>query len=282
MEELELDRILSIISELNEAGTRFISFTGGEPLLREDLGEIINKATSFGIRVYVNSNGKLVPDRIDILKNASLIKISLDGPKLINDRIRGKGNFDEAIKALDLLKKTGVNVEINAVISKVNINHISEIINIAKGLNVGVSFQPATLSVFGEDIKNPISATAEEYRDVIKFLIDQKEGGSQTILNSLTSLKHLHSWPALKKLPCAAGLLSCRIEPDGKLFACGWKPVIDEKNGLDLKKYSLNRAFEMIEAPECNGCWASAVVEFNLLMSFNPNACFNFLKEKAL
>jgi len=62
--ELNTKDIIGLIKELAFLGTKFISFSGGEPLLREDLGDIIDFCKMKGIYVSINSNGTLVKEKI--------------------------------------------------------------------------------------------------------------------------------------------------------------------------------------------------------------------------
>ena len=80
-EELDLPQVEKIIDELSCLGTKWISFTGGEPLLRSDLESIIAYAKSKNIYVSVSTNGVLVPEKINILKLADKVKLILDGPE---------------------------------------------------------------------------------------------------------------------------------------------------------------------------------------------------------
>jgi len=278
--ELGTAKILSILDQLKQAGTKFIAFTGGEPLLRNDIETIIERAVSLGMNVVVNTNGRLVPEKFTAIRNISLLRISLDGPQAINDSIRGKGSFDSAIEALKISKQAGLRAQINTVISKNNAKYIPQVIDICKKLDIGVSFQPATRLVFGEKIMNPISASSKEYQAAINFLINQKLKGCRIILNSLPALKYLHYWPKKRKLNCAAGLLACRIEPDGELFACGGKPVMDLDYGIGLKEYSFDKAFRLLKKPPCDGCWCNIWLDFNLLRLLNPIVSFKIIKER--
>ena len=175
---------------------------------------------------------------------------------------------------LKICKEQGLKADVNTVISKLNAGHIPYIVDVCSSLNVNVSFQPATEFIFGEYKKNPILPSLEQYRQAIDFLIEQKRKGCSLIVNSLPSLNYLRYWPGRKKMRCAAGVLNCRIEPDGRLYACGGKPVIDPGYGIDLKKYSFDEAFRQIKRPPCDGCWCNIWIDFNLLASFNPFTFF--------
>ncbi len=101
VKELETAHVFSLISELSRLGTRIIHFTGGEPLLREDIGMIIDCCSERGILTSINSNGSLMKQRIKELKNLNLVGLSLDGPEDVHDSIRGKGSYGEVIAALN-------------------------------------------------------------------------------------------------------------------------------------------------------------------------------------
>ena len=63
-DELDTTKILNLLQELKVAGTKRISLSGGEPLLREDIGDIIEFAKKLDISVSMNSNGSLVKKKI--------------------------------------------------------------------------------------------------------------------------------------------------------------------------------------------------------------------------
>jgi MoaA/NifB/PqqE/SkfB family radical SAM enzyme len=133
--------------------------------------------------------------------------------------------------------------------------------------------------LFGEEKLNPIATPKQDYCQAIDFLIGQKHARNKMISNSLFSLDHLRHWPEKRRLHCLAGLLSCRIEPDGTLFACGWVPVLDKENSADLKGNLFKDAFRALRQPSCEECWCSACVDFNALATFNPAVVCEALKK---
>ena len=58
------EELLNLIKELRKMGTRAIYISGGEPLLREDIGTIIDAVKDENMFCFINSNGVLVPDKI--------------------------------------------------------------------------------------------------------------------------------------------------------------------------------------------------------------------------
>ncbi|MCG2725749.1 MAG: radical SAM protein, partial [Elusimicrobia bacterium] len=68
VEEPSKEKIFSIIKQLKKLGTKKISFSGGEPLLRDDIGEIIDYCKGLGISPEMNSCGVLIEKRISQIK----------------------------------------------------------------------------------------------------------------------------------------------------------------------------------------------------------------------
>jgi len=274
--ELNTSEVFAMIDEFAKLGTKWISFTGGEPLLRDDLGEIVKYAIDKGIYVGVNSNGSLVPEKINSLKGVSRIKLSLDGPQSINDYIRGRGSYDKVIEAIEKCKMNNIPVCIECVITKHNLNSLDYILVLAAKLNIKVLFQPTTKRLLWSKDINFLAASSEDYKTSIKYLIGEKKRGAP-IYNSLEGLKHIYHWPEPRRIFCSAGLLSFDVEPDGTILACD-----RAGRGLSRKKdenINVKSVIDQIEPiMNCRQCWCSSLVEFNLITSFNIKAIVNYIK----
>lgn len=277
--ELNTKEIFSIINELATIGTRRFCLTGGEPLLRDDIGQIIDFAYRRNMAVEVSSNGSLVKDKISQLKRVYALCISLDGPEHIHDNVRGNGSFRKVMEAANIARKKKIPVYFRSVISKMNLEHIDAILNIAKNLKIKFIFQPATPLIFGTDRINPLTASPNEYRKVFKKLIIKKRNGDNFILNSLTGLRYfyryLSRWPKPGKISCISGRILFHIEPDGMLFPCisGYGCNTKALEGKDCLKMGVREAIRNLPEVVCNGCWNAATFEFNCTLSL-------FLKRK--
>jgi len=273
-EELDTKSIFNIIGQLAVLGTKFITFSGGEPLLKEGLGDVIEFCRNKNICVGIKSNGILVKKEIAKIKRANRIQLSLDGPQNIQDMIRGEGAHNKVIEAIETCKKEGMKVSIATVISRYNVKQISYILNIAEKYKIGVHFQPADQSLsancdknirllFGPDIK--------DYKKAITLLIEEKSRGNKCIDNSSAGLAHLYHWPYPQKMNCFASLIFCIIEPDGKSFICDMFP--NYQKYLIPMDQSFKKSFDNLSLPHpCVGCWSGLMVEFNLLKSFKLKA----------
>ena len=109
--------------------------TGGEPLLYKDIYKLIKLCTDNGICTSLGTNGTLVTKEIAYkLKDVGLKKVvvSIDGTQDMHDKIRGEGNYSKSIDGLKYLKDAGIDVRVNAVIMRSN---MEDVINLAKILD---------------------------------------------------------------------------------------------------------------------------------------------------
>lgn len=118
----EVKRGLDILRDL---GVVDLVLSGGNPLLREDIGEIIQYASRYFITT-VYDNGSMALKKKQALQYADLVAISIDSldPQK-NDYIRGvKGAWKNAMKAVEELRKEGISVGVSPTISQLNIHEI--------------------------------------------------------------------------------------------------------------------------------------------------------------
>jgi len=275
--ELVTDNIFIIINELAKMGTVGISWTGGEPLLRDDLGKIVTYAKQKGISSKINTNGLLIPDRIDDIIDAAQVNVSFDGPAPIHDMVRGKGTLGECLKAVVALKDKKMKVVFNTTLTKYNLTAIDFILNKCDELDVGVFFQPATELYLLYRKRNPVAADKSEYDKAMELLIKEKKNGNKHICNSISGLKHLSHWPNSSSIYCSAGQIAFRINPYGQIYCCERFPGNAAKincagsNGSSI-------ALDSLERLSCGQCWCAPLVELNLTMAFRADSISNAIR----
>ena len=274
-DELSTEQIFKILDEMSDIGVRLISFTGGEPLIRDDIGLIIKRAKSKELLVNLNTNGMLLLNRLEDIKEVDSIQVSLDGDELANDAIRGTGVYKQVLSSLTLLRKNNIKLKIQTVISNFNLDSIDYICKLSRDLKVPVGFQPATEYLLGSKLINPCIPEKAKYTDAIKNIIVKKRQGYR-IFNSFVGLKHLSYFPSKKKIQCMAGLLCYDVEPDGKMLACDRYPYYQQQE--DILKVGFKNAFNSLKPVSCEYCWCASQVEFNYIASFNINVLLNMLK----
>jgi len=274
--EMTTSEVLSRMAEFIKLGTKWISFTGGEPLLRDDLGECIEFAKEKGVYVSVSSNGALIPEKIEQLRRVDRIKLSLDGPHSIHDYIRGQGSYDEVMQAIAICGEKRIPVILLCVLSKYNLKSIDYLLKLACRLRLKVLFQPAIRNLLCSEAKNYLSPSSNEYRKVINCLIDKKKKGAP-IYNSLSGLHYLYHWPQPQSICCSMGLLGFEVDPDGTILACNREQ--EALNGVDSSNLDIKEVLRQVKPVlGCNQCWDSSLVEFNLIGSLKFKAIINYLR----
>ena len=131
-DELSLEELKRVLDQLAKMKVFYLFYTGGEPFMRKDLGEILRYTQKKRIGISLSTNGLLLNKKVlEEIKNIpfDLFQISLDGTEKIHDSIRGKGSWRKAIKAIKLAKKIlKKNVGVGTVITKRNWRVIDKVL----------------------------------------------------------------------------------------------------------------------------------------------------------
>jgi radical SAM protein with 4Fe4S-binding SPASM domain len=145
-------RFMEVIAELAEMGTRKIHISGGEPLLRPQVPELVELASALGIRVTMTTNGTLV-DKATAkrLVEGGLrgVNISIDSPdRRMHEKIRGvEGAFKATRKAVGYFRrykhKGKLSIRINTVVSRTNYQTLESLPDLAHELGAdGINLIP--------------------------------------------------------------------------------------------------------------------------------------------
>ena len=140
MSTRQIVRVLKIIRR--KAKVPSVSFTGGEPLLRDDLEELIAAAVRLHLRVNLITNATLLAgnNRAAALRAAGLhsAQVSLEGPSAdVHDGLTGAaGSFDRTLAGLDALREAGIHTHTNTTINAANADHLDDLVHLvaARGL----------------------------------------------------------------------------------------------------------------------------------------------------
>ncbi|MHB8419505.1 MAG: radical SAM protein [Myxococcales bacterium] len=135
---------------------------GGEPLLREDLGEILRVPAGL-LFVTVFTNGFLLEERLELLAQATAVFVSLDAPDEAHDELRATpGAFRRAVAGLEALRRRlpGVRAAVNVTITAGNAARVPEMLAFARSFGVPIAFQPPTFDGQFEVEGRPHAASA--------------------------------------------------------------------------------------------------------------------------
>ena len=128
------------MEKLKTGGARMLNYSGGEPLLRDDIVKLIRYGHELKLTTILSTNGILLsPELIRELDGyLTWICLPIDGPNLeVHDSVRGKkGYFEIILDRLRLLEKTGINLKINTMLCKKNIDYVTDIANLLKSFKI--------------------------------------------------------------------------------------------------------------------------------------------------
>ena len=268
-EDLDSATWLDLLDQAAAAGCFRVSFTGGEPLLRPDLPRLVRHARKLGMKVNLNTHGGLLPARIEELDDLSSVTISLDGPAPVMDALRGPGSHARAVRGIRAARRVGLPVTLHATIARANVEQVDAIVGEARRMGLRINMAPVTPTPLG-DRGDQHYPEPEVFQGAIQRVLEQKRRGERALLSSTPCLEHLASWPTPQRLPCAAGRIYTRIEPDGTLHSCG--DLLLQHAGVSALEHGFEAAFRRLPAAGCDRCWCDTRVEMNLVYGLNPSA----------
>ncbi|MCI1478361.1 MAG: GTP 3',8-cyclase MoaA [Clostridium beijerinckii] len=174
-EILTFDEIIKICKSASELGIEKIKVTGGEPLLRDDVTDLIKSIKELPLvkNVTLTTNGVFLYDKIHELKSSGIDSINVSLDTLIKDRfndITRRDKFDEVIRGIKEAIKVGIKIKINSVpIKNFNFDEIANIAAISKDKNIDVRFIEMMPIGLGESFKGISS------REILDIL-EKKDG----------------------------------------------------------------------------------------------------------
>ncbi|MCH3963541.1 MAG: putative heme d1 biosynthesis radical SAM protein NirJ2 [Clostridium sp.] len=227
----------SLLDEIAKAGFKIMIFSGGEPLMRPDIYELIRYASEIGLRPVLGSNGTLITVETAMrLKDAGVmgIGISLDSLDMKkHDTFRNyKNGWNKAVAGMKICRKVGLPFQIHTTVMNWNKDEISDIIDFA--VNIGASAHHIFFLVptgRGINIENEMLGR-EEYEKTLKnIMLRQKEVSIElkpTCAPQFTRIAAENNVKTRFRKGCLAGTSYCIISPRGDVQAC---PYMDASVG---------------------------------------------------
>ena len=128
--ELSTEEMIKGLDILRKMGIMELVLSGGDPLLRDDIGEILDHSSKhFVTTVY--DNGSMAAKKVDCLRNVDFVAISIDSlDEAKNDAIKAvPGSLKAALNSVETLQKEGIKVAVTPTISQKNLYEIVDITN---------------------------------------------------------------------------------------------------------------------------------------------------------
>jgi MoaA/NifB/PqqE/SkfB family radical SAM enzyme len=260
--DLSTEEIKKMISELQDIGTCIVGLTGGEPLLRKDLEEIIASIDERSMPIMFTTGYKLDKARVHALKEAGLAiaVISLDHytPE-IHDKGRGvDGMYDYAVKAIELFKSENIYTAVSFVPNRElisNMNEVDKCLELFKSL--GVNDMRLTSPILSGNLKAKPEELLTE-ADVANVFKVQKKCVKTKGLPGVFAYDYFES---KKFYGCGAGFNFLFIDSEGNACPCDFTSM----SFGNVKETSIKDIWKQMSdcfcTPGCE-CYASKIHKY--------------------
>lgn len=171
---LTLEEIARVARTFVSLGTEKIRLTGGEPLVRKDILELVKEIGSYGLRDFaMTTNGSQLPTMAEPLRKAGLKRLNISLDSLDADkfhRITRTGRLSQVLDGIDAAKDAGFEgIKLNTVVMKGgNDQEVPELVEFARKKNVDITFiEEMPLGEISDHDRGQVLCTSDEVRDII-------------------------------------------------------------------------------------------------------------------
>jgi len=229
--ELSTDEIVKAFAQIAKAMSAskiLINVTGGEPLLRKDLCEVMSYASSLGFHWGMTSNGMLFNDEIiDKLKNANMetISISIDGIGKTHDEFRGvAGSYEKILENIEKLKKAKFvkHLQVTTIFHKGNFAELEQLYDMVSRLGLD-SWRVGIIDPIGRGRKNEdLLLDGIEIIQLLDFIKRKNKKGKLRIAYACPGFLGLDYEKTVRGyyFYCRTGINVASILHNGDLFVC--------------------------------------------------------------
>ena len=260
-----------LIDEIAKAGFKIMIFSGGEPLVRTDIYELVEYAAKIGLRPVLGSNGTLITATVaQKLKDAGTmgIGISLDSlnPKKHDDFRSHDGGWREAVKGMKNCREVGLPFQMHTTVMNWNKDEILDITDFAVGMGA-VAHHTFFLvpTGRGSDIEKE-SLNPEQYEGLLtKIMLKQKEVGIELKPTCAPEFMRIAKEMGMNlrfSRGCLAGTSYCIISPSGEVQPCAYLnlPIGNVRETPFSEIWSSNPIFQELRSLDYTGkCGISQV-----------------------
>ncbi len=242
-DELTTEEWKEVLHQARKLGSIQLGFSGGEPMLRKDLEELVAEADGIGFYTNLITSGMgLTKERLAGLKRAGLKQIQLslqhNDPET-NDAMVGAAAFDKKIAAAEEIKAQGFPVVMNVPVSRYNIEAVDELIDLAERLGFEY-LEFANLQYYNWALLNrsELLPTKEqlEYAEARVDEARERLGNKMTIYFVIAD--YFDGRP--KACMNGWGAIHLTIAPDGAVLPCQEARVIEGLEFPNVRDHSLD------------------------------------------
>jgi radical SAM protein with 4Fe4S-binding SPASM domain len=234
--EMKTDEIKNVLEQLAQSGTLFLTLSGGEIFLRDDLFELLEFARSLHFDISLKTNALLIDaERARKLRDLNVRRIQISiysAEPAVHDAItKVRGSLERSLTAIRFLQAEGLQVKIACPLMKQNLMAYRNVQALAAELGVPyVLDMTITPKMDGDmgllQLRNPV-------QDLLPILQDttlnpsscSTDRADETSLATGSATSSGIESQAYEDIPCSAGHNSCYISPYGDVFPCVQMPV---------------------------------------------------------
>lgn len=276
--ELDTQELVELVDGFARRGVVRVSLGGGEPLVRDDIGILVERCADHGMFCQLETNGYRYPARAHELDRVGELVLSYDGEERAHDLNREPGSWEQARAALRLARARGVPVRLRATLTRHNIDQVEHVIATAEAHDALADFQILQHApLLAEPLAKDLAAPPEALRAALRRVLEARQAG-RPVSNTEKSLRYLLSWEDFgtptaraphEDLHCLAGQLYVAVDADGTMNPCAlWSgrfPGRSVRGGLD-------GALEAVRDNPCRACTCATLAEYNFLYNLNGPA----------
>jgi len=260
--EMTTAEIRDLLDQLNEAGVFFVTFSGGEVLMRMDFFPILEYARSLSFDVKIKTNAFMIrekqADRIREL-GVRMVQVSIYShrPEVHDAITKLPGSLKRSVAGIRLLQSRGLKVIIGNVLMRTTLNDYPGVIALAKELGVEFTIDPTiTPKMDGDRSVLSLGIGGDDLRQVFR------NGDLVGNVEEFCAPPPAVDDDALDGLPCSAGHTACYISPYGDVYPCVQFPLptgnVRKQKFLDIWRHSpqMNevRSIHARDLPVCSTC----------------------------
>ena len=240
-DELSTAEWQDVMAQSARLGVLHLHLTGGEPLARKDLEELVRFARSSGLYTNLITSGIGLSQRLKELVNAGLdhIQLSLqDAEEYSADLIAGAHAHQRKLQIANRIRESGIAFTVNVVIHRQNIDHIDEIIALAESLGPQ-KLEIAHAQYYGWARKNALALLPS--REQVRRSLETVEAARVRLEGKMRIDVVVPDYYARYPKACMGGWgrLQMVIDPSGRALPCHAAPIIPEMQFENIRERTL-------------------------------------------
>ena len=247
--ELSTEEAKEMIDGISRAGFKIMIFSGGEPLLRPDIYELVSYARSKRLVPVFGTNGMLIDDEVAMrLKDAGAMAmgISLDSlDEAKHDRFRGvEGAHNATLAGIEACKRAGLPFQIHTTVVNWNRDEICEITDFAEQIGAKAHYIffliPVGRGKYIEETSLEVAENEQLLRDIMEKSAEVSIEVKPTCAPQFVRIARQLDIPTRFNRGCLAGLSYCVIGNEGLVRPCAYMTEV----AGDVRQQSFDKIWE--------------------------------------